>query len=81
MVYTNGMTMAKVFMNGRSQAIRVPKEFRIPGKEVLLRKTADGFEVIARDPWELLREGCQELPDDFMANLVQPPLENRRWRK
>ena len=29
---------AKIFMHGRSQAVRLPKEFRLPGKEVRVRK-------------------------------------------
>ncbi|MCL2481492.1 MAG: AbrB/MazE/SpoVT family DNA-binding domain-containing protein [Spirochaetaceae bacterium] len=32
------MTTAKVFMNGRSQAIRLPKEFRVSGDEVYITK-------------------------------------------
>jgi antitoxin VapB len=29
---------AKLFMHGRSQAVRLPKEFRLPGKEVSVRR-------------------------------------------
>ena len=29
---------AKIFMHGRSQAVRLPKEFRLPGKEVRVRR-------------------------------------------
>ena len=32
---------AKLFMHGRSQAVRLPKEFRLPGKEVLVSKLGD----------------------------------------
>ncbi len=74
------MTAAKIFMNGRSQAIRLPKEFRVRGSEVFLRKTPHGFTVIERDPWEMFAEGCRELSGDFMAKRVQPPLEKRRWK-
>ena len=35
-------TRAKLFMNGRSQAVRLPKEFRFEGKEVGIRRVADG---------------------------------------
>ena len=31
-------TTAKLFMHGRSQAVRLPKEFRLPGKEVRVRR-------------------------------------------
>jgi antitoxin VapB len=35
-------TTAKLFMHGRSQAVRLPKEFRLPGKEVRVRKIGNG---------------------------------------
>lgn len=34
-------TTAKIFMHGRSQAVRLPKEFRLPGKEVRVRKVGN----------------------------------------
>jgi antitoxin VapB len=61
------MVTAKVFQNGRSQAIRLPKEFRVSSGEVYLKKTPEGFLVIAKDPWELFREGIEEISSDFMA--------------
>ncbi len=33
---------AKIFMHGRSQAVRLPKEFRLPGKEVRVRRVGRG---------------------------------------
>lgn len=39
-----GPTTAKLFMHGRSQAVRLPKEFRFAGKEVRIRR--DGVRVI-----------------------------------
>lgn len=74
------MTTAKVFMNGRSQAIRLPLEFRVGTDEVYLMKTAEGFLVIERDPWEIFEEGCRELSEGFLAERVQPPLEKRFWK-
>ena len=73
------MTAAKVFMNGRSQAIRLPKQFRVRTREVFLKKTPEGFTVVERDPWEIFEEGCKELSDNFMSERVQPPLEKRDW--
>ena len=32
---------AKIFMNNRSQAVRLPKEFRLPGKEVRVRRVGN----------------------------------------
>jgi antitoxin VapB len=74
------MKTAKVFQTGRSQAIRLPKEFRVEADEVYLKKTPEGFLVITRDPWELFYEAVEQLPDDFMAGVrKQPPLEQRNW--
>ena len=72
------MTTAKIFMHGRSQAIRLPKKFRVRRSEVFLKKTPYGFTVVERDPREMFAEGCRELSADFMAKRVQPPLEKRR---
>ena len=44
------MHVAKVFKNGRSQAIRLPKEFRVDADEVYLKKTPEGFVVMTRSP-------------------------------
>ena len=72
------MAVAKVFRTGRSQAIRLPKEFRVEGDEVYLKRTREGFLVIARDPWLVFFEGIDKLSDDFMSSgRVQPRLETR----
>jgi antitoxin VapB len=43
MIYTHVMVqIAKLFQNGRSQAVRLPKEFRFPGDKVRIRKTRNG---------------------------------------
>jgi len=79
LVYINNMTTAKVFRNGRSQAIRLPKEFRVKGEEVYLRRAADGFIVTEQDPWDVCREACQELSSQFMQDRKQPPQQRRAW--
>ncbi len=50
--------VAKLFMNGRSQAVRLPKEFRFTGDSVRVRKVAGGvlLEPIISDPEEWLAE-------------------------
>ena len=76
------MTTAKVLKNGRSQAIRLPKEFRVDTAEVYLKRTREGFLVIPRDPWEVFFEGVGELSYDFMrAGRAQPEVERRDWRE
>lgn len=72
------MAVAKVFKTGRSQAIRLPKEFRVETDAVRLKRTSEGFLVITRDPWDVFFEGVEQLSDDFLsAERVQPPLESR----
>ncbi len=45
---------AKIFMHGRSQAVRLPKEFRLPGKEVRVSKVGDKviLEPIEKPPFD-----------------------------
>jgi antitoxin VapB len=72
------MAVAKVFRTGRSQAIRLPKEFRVDADEVRLKRTAEGFLVITKDPWDVFFEGVEQLSDQFVSRgRVQPPLETR----
>jgi antitoxin VapB len=72
------MGIAKVFFTGRSQAIRLPKEFRVETDTVYLKRTGEGFLVITKDPWEIFFEGVEEISDKFSGNeRVQPKLESR----
>ena len=72
------MTIAKVFKNGRSQAIRLPKEFRVNADEVYLQRTPEGFLVMERDPWEIFEEGVRELSDDFFARGRRRTVRQKR---
>jgi antitoxin VapB len=72
------MTVAKVFRTGRSQAIRLPKEFRVEADTVHLKRTGEGFLVITKDPWDVFFEGVEQLSDKFLeSERVQPGLESR----
>ncbi len=76
------MVKAKVFQTGRSQAIRLPKEFRMDTEEVYLKKTPEGFLVVVRDPWEIYHEGVENLSEGFMSSgRRQLPAQNREWSK
>ncbi len=62
---------AKIFTTGRSQAVRLPAEFRFEGKEVFVRRDpATGDVILSRKPesWDGLFElyGKEQVPDDFM---------------
>jgi antitoxin VapB len=72
------MAVAKVFRTGRSQAIRLPKEFRVEADTVHLKRTDEGFLVITKEPWEIFFEGVEQLSDKFLeSGRVQPELELR----
>ena len=67
---------AKLFWTGRSQAVRLPKEFRMAGTEVRIRRqgAAVVLEPIA-DDWGWLDEVVGKASDDFFAEgRNQPPM-------
>ncbi|MCH7228370.1 antitoxin [Haloferula sp. A504] len=64
-------TTAKVFASGRSQAIRLPKEFRVSGKEVRLTRVPGGILISEGDPWEIFEEGCRNLDDAFFDAVTR----------
>jgi antitoxin VapB len=77
------MTAGKVFMNGRSQAIRLPKDFRVKGDKVMLKRVPEGILIIERDPWDICQEACAELSAGFIAAFEkrkQPSDRKRDWR-
>ena len=75
-------TTAKIFMHGRSQAVRLPKEFRLPGTEV--RISRDGNKVILEpidlktdiDAWFAEMDRLREQYGDFLpeGRPEQPPM-------
>ena len=76
------MSTAKVFMTGRSQAIRLPKEFRFDGTEVEIFRRGD--EVILREKTitaEQLFKVFAQMPDEFYAEerMDEPPQEREAF--
>lgn len=73
------MHTAKLFQNGRSQAVRLPKTFRMPGAEVKIYRQGNRviLEPIA-DTWDPLFESLEEFPDDFLKEgRTQPDMQDR----
>lgn len=72
------METAKIFMNGRSQAIRLPKQYRFEGSEVYIKKVGDVVMLIPyHAPWDILENSLAMFSDDFMAARNQPELQER----
>ncbi len=86
---TASVVTAKLFANGRSQAVRLPKEFRMPGTEVRIHRDGDRIILepipdVPRDAkgwpigfWEDIHRRAAELPDDFIPpdDPVPEPIE------
>lgn len=72
------MTKAKLFKNGSSQAVRLPKEFKFQGDEVYIKKIGRLVVLIPKeDPWDALIQSLDDFSDDFLAARKQPELEMR----
>ena len=73
------MQTAKLFENGRSQAVRLPKECRFGGKEVFVRKYEDIVILFPkRSPWTPLVNSLDKFTDDFMTERNQPEQQERK---
>lgn len=62
---------AKIFNNGNSQAVRLPKEFRFEGKEVIVRKVENGVLLMPQNKniWESWFDNLDEFSEDFTKIL------------
>ena len=61
------METAKLFKNGRSQAVRLPKKYSFPGEEVYVKKVNGVVMLIPKDedPWTPLVDSLDKFSDDF----------------
>lgn len=72
------MQTAKIFINGRSQAVRLPKEFRFSGNDVFIKKIGNMVILLPKDdPWSPLLNSLDQFTDDFMNNREQPHQNSR----
>ncbi len=67
------MQIAKLFTNGRSQAVRLPKEFRFEGDEVFIKRIGKAVVLLPRDKgWEILEEALKSFEPGFSIEREQP---------
>ena len=72
------MQIAKIFMNGRSQAVRLPKEFRFAVDEVYIRKEGESVIITAKpSSWDDFFDTPTAFDDDFMASRDDTPPQQR----
>jgi antitoxin VapB len=72
------METAKLFKNGQSQAVRLPKFYRFEGSEVYIKKVGNAVVLIPyHHPWQTLVESLDEFSSDFMPTRDQPESQQR----
>lgn len=78
---------AKVFMSGRSQALRLPAKLRLDAKEVLIEQIGNDLWVHPVTPaaqnmglWlQQFYDSTEKLPADFLFDRVDAPAQERDW--
>lgn len=73
------MQTAKIFTNGRSQAVRLPKAFRFKGNEVYVKKTSAGVLLIPKEDsiWDGWEQNLMKYEEPFMVERNQPGQQER----
>lgn len=76
---------AKVFMSGRSQAVRIPAQFRFPSSEVYIRRDPKNGDVILSQSPGSLRDILDALhklhiPDDFLSSAERAQAQQPQER-
>ena len=65
----------KLFKNGRNQAVRIPREFELPGEDAVMRKEGERLVIEAGQPQSLLAvlKTLKPLEEDFAPIADNPP--------
>ena len=62
------MDTAKLFPNGNSQAVRLPKEYRFEGEQVYIRRMGDAVVLLPyQTPWQVLIDSLPHFSPDFAS--------------
>ncbi len=70
------MKTAQLFQDGVAQAVRLPQEFQLPGKQVYIKKLGNLIVLIPTDnPWQALFDSLNQFTEDYMNERRQPPTE------
>ena len=74
------MDKAKIFINGRSQAIRLPRAYRFEGKEVYIKRITGGVLLIPKDKsiWDVWEKNLKKYKTAFMTERNQPESQQER---
>ncbi len=73
------MKTAKIFKNGQSQAVRLPKEFRLEGDECYVKRVGNAIMLIPKqNSWQPLIDAVKRFSNDFMTERDQPIEQQER---
>jgi len=73
------MQTAKLFLNGRSQAVRLPKEYQFTGNNVYIKRIGEAVMLFPVDKeWEVFLHGLNNFSDDFMAEGRNQGIDQKR---
>ena len=73
------MQTAKLFLNGRSQAVRLPKEYQFSGNNVYIKRIGEAVMLFPVDKeWEVFLNGLNNFSDDFMSEGRDQGIEQQR---
>lgn len=63
------METAKLFQNGQSQAVRLPKKYRFEGEQVIIKRVGNAVVLLpCEDSWDTLFDSLEQFSDDFMSD-------------
>ena len=72
------MKTAKLFKNGQSQAVRLPKEFRFAGDQVFIKKSGSAVIMIPLvNSWDSLTGSLDKFTKDYEIDRAQPRQQKR----
>jgi len=73
------MKTAKLFKNGQSQAVRLPKEFRMKGSEVYIKKQGETIVLLPKEKsWKTLIDSLDHFAKGFKMERNQPEENQER---
>jgi len=72
------MDTAKLFANGNSQAVRLPKQYRFSGDEVVVKRLGNAVVLLPKeDPWQVLFDAISDFSPDLMIERDDGPCQDR----
>lgn len=72
------MDTAKIFKTGNSQAVRLPKQYRFVGNEVVIKRLGNAVVLLPKDdPWQVMFDALRDFPHDIGLQRDQPSQQER----